>query len=95
MSVVLPYNELHTQLTPEQNQAALEKVAAIIKQNQLRSISMAIVIPYTGKSFDESAAEMGLGDIFARLDAGEHITQVNDQPCEETEEGNNEASIKM
>lgn len=38
MSVVLPYNELHTQLTPEQNQAALEKVAVIIKNNQSRSI---------------------------------------------------------
>lgn len=38
MSVVLPYNELHTQLTPEQNKAALEKVAAIIKNNQIRSI---------------------------------------------------------
>lgn len=38
MSVVLPYNELHSNLTPEQNAAALEKVAQIIKQQQLRSI---------------------------------------------------------
>ena len=39
MSVVLPYNELHTQLTPEQNKAAIEKVAVIIKKHQLRSIN--------------------------------------------------------
>lgn len=40
MSVALPYNDLHTQLTPEQNKAALEKVAEIIKQNQLRAVGV-------------------------------------------------------
>ena len=40
MSLIIPYNECHSNLTPEQNKAALEKVAAIIKINQLRSIGI-------------------------------------------------------
>ena len=38
MSLLIPYNECHSNLTPEQNKAALEKVAEIIKINQLRSV---------------------------------------------------------
>lgn len=51
---------------------------------------MGILIPYTGKSFDESATEMGMGDIFARLDIGEHILQRGEKPREETEGQSNE-----
>jgi len=40
MSIVIPYNECHSNLTEAENKAALEKVAAIIKINQLRSVGM-------------------------------------------------------
>ena len=36
--MILPYVSLNGAMTPEENSAALEKVAEIIKQSQLRSI---------------------------------------------------------
>jgi hypothetical protein len=41
MSLTIPYNECHSNLTEQQNKAALEKVAAIIKINQQRSVKNA------------------------------------------------------
>ena len=40
MSLTIPYSELNTQLTPEQNAANMTIVAEIIKQNQLRSVGI-------------------------------------------------------
>ena len=38
--MILPYASLNGTMTPEENSAALEKVAEIIKQSQLRSIGI-------------------------------------------------------
>lgn len=38
--MILPYVSLNGAMTPEENSAALEKVAEIIKQSQLRSIGI-------------------------------------------------------
>lgn len=38
--MILPYASLNGTMTPEENSAALEKVAEIIKQGQLRSIGI-------------------------------------------------------
>lgn len=40
--MTIPYSELNSSLTPEQNAANMEIVAEIIKQNQLRSIGQTL-----------------------------------------------------
>lgn len=40
MSLIIPYSELNSTLTPEQNAANMIIVAEIIKQNQLRSVGV-------------------------------------------------------
>lgn len=34
---------------------------------------MGIVIPYIGKSFDETCKIIGVGDVFEKLDSGDHL----------------------